>query len=230
MGPELSFEKLYGYTEPIRRLIQREETTPQANEIPNTMPSWLPGDDYLINFRKGDPFSKIDQGYARLPGSGYTAIHPELKDTKPENYPDIYKLSILADIAPYSREYNIYRQAVAQQSSHNTQLRIEYEKILERVKETKESAIKMDHRQTRVFFRFPLFATFRIRYDSGPYMTIFNSPDHPDTRSNLAFSAFFHARPRPILPGRIWLDCCSSQDSCPVFLPELKTAPLEGGI
>lgn len=79
MGPELSFEKLYGYTEPIRRLIQREETTPQANEIPNTMPTWLPGDDYLINFRKGDPFSKIDQGYARLPRSGYEAIHPELK-------------------------------------------------------------------------------------------------------------------------------------------------------
>jgi len=79
MGPELSFEKLYGYTEPIRRLIQREEPTPQVNEIPNTMPSWLPGDDYLINFRKGGPFSKIDQGYARLPGAGYSAIHPELK-------------------------------------------------------------------------------------------------------------------------------------------------------
>jgi hypothetical protein len=43
------------------------------------MPSWLPGDDYLINFRKGDPFSKIDQGYARLPGAGYEALHPELK-------------------------------------------------------------------------------------------------------------------------------------------------------
>jgi hypothetical protein len=80
MGPELSFEKLYGYTEPVRRLIQREDFAPQANEIPNTMPSWLPGDDYLVNFHKGDPFSKIDQGYARLPGAGYEAIHPELKD------------------------------------------------------------------------------------------------------------------------------------------------------
>jgi len=146
MGPEFSLEKLYGYTEPVRRLIQREESTPQANEIPNTMPSWLPGDDYLINFRKGDPFAKIDQGYARLPGAGYAAIHPELKDTKPENYPDIYKLSILADVAPYSREYNIVRQAVAKEAQNNTQLRIEYEKILERVKETKESSIKMDNR------------------------------------------------------------------------------------
>src|SRR6185437_15863078 len=80
MGPEMSFEKLYGYTEPVRRLIQREDFAPQANEIPNTMPSWLPGDDYLINFRKGDPFSKIDQGYARMPGAGYEALHPELKN------------------------------------------------------------------------------------------------------------------------------------------------------
>ena len=160
MGPRPSLEEFFGYTEPIRRLIQREEPTPQANEIPNTMSSWLPGDDYLINFRKGDPFAKIDQGYARLPGAGYAAVHPELKDVKPENYTDIYKLSILADVAPYSREYNIYRQAVAKEAQNNTQLRIEYEKILDPVKETKESAIK-----TRPPSPFPLFATFRIRYD-----------------------------------------------------------------
>lgn len=89
MGPSPSLEEFFGYTEPIRRLVQREEPTPQANEIPNTMPSWLPGDDYLINFRKGDPFAKIDQGYARLPGAGYAAVHPELKDVKPENYPGV---------------------------------------------------------------------------------------------------------------------------------------------
>ena len=86
MGPSPSLEEFFGYTEPIRRLVQREEPTPQANEISNTMPSWLPGDDYLINFRKGDPFAKIDQGYARLPGAGYAAVHPDLKDVKPENY------------------------------------------------------------------------------------------------------------------------------------------------
>jgi hypothetical protein len=70
------------------------------------MPSWLAGDDYLTNFRVGDPFVKIDQGFARLPGAGYEAIHSELKGVNPEDYPDIYKLSILADVAPYSREYN----------------------------------------------------------------------------------------------------------------------------
>ncbi len=70
------------------------------------MPSWLPGDDYMTNFKVGDPYVQIDDGYARLPGAGYEALHPELKDVNPEDYPDIHKLRILSDVAPYSREYN----------------------------------------------------------------------------------------------------------------------------
>jgi hypothetical protein len=61
---------------------------------------------YCFPLRKGDPYVKVDQGYARLPGAGYKALHPELKGTNPEDYPDIHKLVILADVAPYSREYN----------------------------------------------------------------------------------------------------------------------------
>ena len=89
----------YGYSEPLRRLIQRESFTPQANAIPNTAASWLPGEDYYTNFKLGDPFIKIDDGYARLPGPGYAAIHPELKDVDPEDYPEFAKFSILADIS-----------------------------------------------------------------------------------------------------------------------------------
>ena len=40
-----------------------------------------------------------------MPGAGYAALHPELKDIDPEDYPDINKMAILADVAPYSREY-----------------------------------------------------------------------------------------------------------------------------
>jgi hypothetical protein len=68
-----------GYTEPLRRFIQPEGYTPQVNEIPDTMPSWMPGQDYLINLQKGDPYIKVDEGYARLPGKGYEALHPELE-------------------------------------------------------------------------------------------------------------------------------------------------------
>jgi len=105
LAPAMSGTEHFGYTEPFRRFVQRESFTPQANEIPNTVPSWLPGDDYYTNFKVGDPYIKVDQGYARLPGAGYEALHPELKGVDPEDYPDINKLAILADVAPYSREY-----------------------------------------------------------------------------------------------------------------------------
>jgi len=70
------------------------------------MPSWFPGDETMTNFKVGDPYVQIDDGYARLPGAGYEALHPELKGLSPEDYPDIHKLRILGDVAPYSREYN----------------------------------------------------------------------------------------------------------------------------
>jgi hypothetical protein len=137
---------MFGYTEPFRRFVQHETFSPQANEIRNTAASWLPGDDYYTNFHNGDPFIKIDEGYARLPGAGYAALHPELKDVDPEDYPDIHKMSILADVAPYSREYHTFRQKVSQQAQGNTELEIEYEKILTRVKQTRESVIRMNDR------------------------------------------------------------------------------------
>ena len=136
----------FGYTEPFRRFVQHETFSPQANEIPNTAASWLPGDDYYVNFHEGDPFIKVDEGYARLPGEGYAALHPELKDVNPEDYPDIHKLAILADVAPYSREYNTYWQKIGRQAQGNTELEIEYEKILTRVKKTRESVIRMTDR------------------------------------------------------------------------------------
>ena len=89
---------------------------------------------------------KVDQGFARLPGAGYEAIHPELKGVDPEDYPDINKLAILADVAPYSREYNTYRQMVGAQVKGNTEQEIEYGKILNRVKQTRESIIRMNDR------------------------------------------------------------------------------------
>ena len=106
LGPSPSLKEHFGYSEPLRRFIQRASFEPQANEIPNTMPSWLPGDDYMTNFKVGDPYVGIDDGYARLPGAGYEALHPELKGLSPEDYPDIHKVRILGDVAPYSREYN----------------------------------------------------------------------------------------------------------------------------
>jgi hypothetical protein len=146
IAPSPSMREHFGYTEPFRRFVQRENFSPQANPFQNEMPNWLPGADYLTNFHVGDPFTKVDEGYARLPGAGYEALHPELKGLTPDEYPDINKLAILADVAPYSREYNIFRSKVGADSADNTELRIEYEKILDRVRQTRESVIRMDNR------------------------------------------------------------------------------------
>src|SRR5664279_2508045 len=132
--------------DPPGRFVKNENLGPQANEIPNQAASWLPGDDYYTNFHEGDPFIKVPEGYARLPGAGYEALHPELKDVNPEDYPDIHKMAILADVAPYSREYHTYRQKIGKQAQGNTELEIEYEKILKRVKQTRESVIRMQDR------------------------------------------------------------------------------------
>ena len=147
LGPSPSMKEHFGYSEPLRRFIQRESFEPQANEIPNTMPSWLPGYDYMTNFKVGDPYVRIDDGYARLPGRGYEALHPELEGVNPEDYPDIHKLRILSDVAPYSREYNLFRQRIATQARDNTGLQIELDKIIDRVRQVKESSITMDRRR-----------------------------------------------------------------------------------
>ena len=138
---------LVGYSEPIRRFIQHEGFSPQINEIANQMPSWMPGEDHLINFRKGDPYVKVDEGYARLPGAGYAAIHPEVEGLDPEDYPDITKLAILADVAPYSREFNRIKGVVAKQTSGDPELRARFEQISEQARLTKESTLNVDVRR-----------------------------------------------------------------------------------
>jgi len=93
-------------TEPIRRFLPRDRSMiDYYNPIANSMPTWLPD-----RFKFGDPYRNIDYGEVRLPGSGYEALHPELKDTSSENYPDIFKYSILADVAPHSREFVLLRE------------------------------------------------------------------------------------------------------------------------
>ena len=146
IGPSPGFSEAFGYTEPFRRFVQHETFSPQANEIPNTAASWLPGDDYYVNFHEGDPFIKVDEGYARLPGAGYEALHPELKDVNPEDYPDIHKMAILADVAPYSREYHTYRQKVGSQAQGQYRTRDRIREDPQPGEKTRESVIKMNDR------------------------------------------------------------------------------------
>jgi hypothetical protein len=100
----------------------------------------------LTNFRKGDPYTKIDEGYARLPGDGYTALHPELEGIDPEKYPDIVRMRILADVAPYSREYQKYAGIVRKQAHGDPDLQVQYEQIAAQVRQTKDSTLQVAQR------------------------------------------------------------------------------------
>lgn len=93
-------------SEPIRRVLPRERSEIETyNPIKNSMPSYVPE-----RYKQGDPYRLIPQGFARLPGKGYEALNPELKGMDPEDYPDIHKYKILADIAPKSRKTMMLQQ------------------------------------------------------------------------------------------------------------------------
>jgi hypothetical protein len=98
-----------GVTEYFRRFLPHRRTNvDEYNPIPNQMPDWLPGEDYFINFRQGDPYVKIPYGEARLPGRGYESLH-ELHSGIPGVYDAVDRLMILANVAPYSDEYKHYK-------------------------------------------------------------------------------------------------------------------------
>src|SRR5665213_2213018 len=137
----------FGYSEPLRRFIQPERIGMQANEIPNDMPHWMPGADYMVDFRTGDPFAKVPEGGSRLPGPGYAALHPELAGLDPEDYPDMTRYKILADTAPYSKEYMIYKAKIRERAKKNTQLAIDFARTEDQVSQVKASNVQFAQRR-----------------------------------------------------------------------------------
>lgn len=92
---------IFANSEAIRRLLNKRNSMVQRlqSQRPNNMPSWIPAE-----FRVGDPYAKLPSGELLLPGKGYEALYPELKGVNLEDYPSVYRLNILSNIAPYSRE------------------------------------------------------------------------------------------------------------------------------
>lgn len=128
--------------EALRRLYpHRRRQIDLYNPIRNMMPEWLPGPgDKSPDFLHGDPFTKVQEGEMRLPGKGYEARFPELEGLSPEEYPDIHKFKILADVAPYSDKFGVALGRVRQNrasknwSSEEEQI---YKTTIEQVKQRK---------------------------------------------------------------------------------------------
>jgi hypothetical protein len=95
-------------TELWRRLFPRNQPGLQkVNPIRNNMPYWMPD-----KFHTGDPYASVQWGEARLPGAGYSALHPELNGIDPEEYPLLARMAILGDVAPASVEYRRTQEQV----------------------------------------------------------------------------------------------------------------------
>jgi hypothetical protein len=163
---------------------------------------------YRHSLQKGDPYIKIDEGYARLPGAGYEALHPELEGLNPEDYPDISKLRIMGDVAPYSREYQRYSSIVRHQTEDNPDLKVEYERIAEQVRQTKESTLHVAQRH----FNAPIdtiegtvkeATAGGIELEEYPGRTFQFSGDKTRCRSSAAHKTpRARGRSRPPRPGR----------------------------
>lgn len=59
----------------FRRFLPKDRKLNEVNPIANTMPDWLPGSSYFVNFQQGDPYVKIKKGEMRLPGTAYESLY-----------------------------------------------------------------------------------------------------------------------------------------------------------
>lgn len=97
-----------------RRFLPEFSRRRRVNPLMNTMAdqyAWLPE-----KFFTGDPYTKLVNGEARLPGKGYEAIN-QLHPDQFGAYGAIDRYKILADIAPNSAQYKYWKQIVKMMNS-----------------------------------------------------------------------------------------------------------------
>jgi len=163
---------------PNRPYAQKEA---QINPIRNKMPNWMPGSDYFVNFKQGDPFTKVPKGEMRLPGEGYESINELHPDKYGEKYGSFDRFKILADVAPYSQEYEYYKEIIEKDDDLPSDLKKRAAQIKREVTQKKKK---------RRFFPYR-FKTANIKkeevtvskfLDSNNFMT----EEYPDTPIRLA--------------------------------------------
>ena len=132
-------------TEALRRVFQDQGTFQKAqmnseinlNPLKNRMPSWMPEE-----LRQGDPFLKVRDGYLRLPGVGFATRYEDLKELNTEEYPDIYKYKILADVAYGSQEFRSVRGRLQNRELTEFEQDI-FDQVEQQIQEKKESKLNI---------------------------------------------------------------------------------------
>ena len=116
-----------GYLEIFRRFIPAQNHRQELfNPLLNTMPDWMPE-----KFRFGDPYATLPKGEMRMPGRGFESIN-QLHPDQYGEYGAFDRMKILADIAPTSHEYKVWRD-IADRTVADESLRNEMENIKDRV-------------------------------------------------------------------------------------------------
>ncbi|QHW35656.1 hypothetical protein GZH47_32680 (plasmid) [Paenibacillus rhizovicinus] len=132
-------------SEIMRRFIRRDSGQLDTfNPIRNTMPDWMPGGGYFINFQTGDPYQKIAHGEYRLPGEAYERVN-QLHPDETGNYGAFDKFKILADVAPWSDEYRYWKDYV-EDNNKDTELRRQAAIIKDQVSKRKAKYEFTDYR------------------------------------------------------------------------------------
>lgn len=173
-------------SEALRRVFQAGDSFQKAqlgasinlNPLKNTMPSWMPGSDYVTDFKSGDPFMKVKDGYYRLPGSGFSTRYEDLEGVNPEDYADIYKYKILADVGYGSKEFRAVKGRLQNRQMTDYEQTI-FDQVQSQVEEKKKS--KMEIRDPSMYDstlgRYTAFVTDLAR--SNPVETLLPvSPAH----------------------------------------------------
>lgn len=165
-----------------RRFLPHPQRTKDWNPIPNQMPDWLPGEDYFINFRVGDPYTKVPMGEVRLPGAAYEATHTLYSDPWFGKYGALTRFMILADVAPYSKEYRAYEQivrAMFREGMLPSEWRPVFERTLEETRAQKRKYDFYEYRFTGVHKKVRTeWVTVTRILDSSTFLTE-EFPDHP---------------------------------------------------
>ena len=115
-----------GVMEIARRFIPDFRRGTRINPLMNEMPDWIPE-----RLKTGDPYALVPKGEMRLPGKGYEALN-ELHPDQYGYYGAFDRMKILADVAPFSPEYRLWRD-IAKKTVTDPELIEEMEEIRERV-------------------------------------------------------------------------------------------------
>jgi hypothetical protein len=124
-----------------RFLPHKRNQIDEYNPLRNKMPDWMPGLEYFVDFKHGDPFIKIPKGEGRLPGPGYESINKLHSDSMFGRYGALDRFKILADVAPWSEQYKYYDSVISKMREDETIQESDYsdvQRIRDMVKQRKK--------------------------------------------------------------------------------------------